>query len=216
MQKSFLICFTGVDGSGKTTHAKSLMNYLNEKGFSCMLVWGASRLILSYPFFGFTRMLGYWREVRKNAYTDPLEFAPRHVAKKLEILLRILLFIDFQIRTSLKIRLPLILGKSVVCDRYFYDLLMELHLSSINSERFTTMLSRSLPQPLITFLMDAPEPLTSQRRGFSSRELAAKRQTFLRLGRLYSFAIVDASKDFLSNQKKIRALALARIGACRL
>jgi len=209
--RSFLTCFTGVDGSGKTTHAKSLIKSLNEMGYSCKYVWGASRPILSYAFFIFTRLLGYWKKTRKNAYTDPLEYAPRNIAEKLGMVYRFFLFLDFQIKTSLKIRLPLILRKPVVCDRYFYDLLMELQLSNVSSERFTTILSKTLPQPVITFLLDVPETLANQRRGLSCEELGAKRRVFLQIGKFFGFVIVDSSKDFSSNQKRIRALTLARV-----
>ena len=209
--RSFLICFTGVDGSGKTTHAKSLIISLDEMGYSCKYVWGASRPILSYAFFIFTRLLGYWKKTRKNAYTDPLEYAPRNIAEKLGMVYRFFLFLDFQIKISLKIRLPLILRKPVVCDRYFYDLLMELQLSNVSSERFTTILSKTLPQPVITFLLDVPETLANQRRGFSCEELGAKRRVFLQIGKFFGFVIVDSSKDFSSNQKRIRALTLARV-----
>lgn len=211
MRRGFLICFTGVDGSGKTTHAKSLIKFLNEMGYSCKYVWGASRPILSYTFFAITKLLGYWKETRKNAYTDPLEYAPKNIAKKLGVVYRFFLFLDFQIKTWLKIRFPLILGKIVVCDRYFYDLLMELEFSNVSSERFITVLSKTLPQPLITYLLDAPENLTNQRRGFSREELAAKRRVFLQIGKFFGFVIVDSSRDFLSNQKRIRALTLAYI-----
>ena len=209
--RSFLTCFTGVDGSGKTTHAKSLIKSLNEMGYSCKYVWGASRPILSYAFFAFTRLLGYWKQTRKNAYTDPLEHTPRNLAKKFAILWRFFLFLDFQIKATFKIRLPLALGKVVVCDRYFYDLLMELERSTVSSDRFTVMLSKTLPQPVITFLLDVPKTLANQRRGFSCEELGAKRRAFLQIGKFFGFVIVDSSKDFFNNQKRIRALTLARV-----
>jgi dTMP kinase len=209
--RSSLICFTGIDGSGKTTHAKSLIKHLDENGCSCKYVWGASRPFLSYIFFVFTKILGYWKKTRKNAYTDPLEYAPKNVANKLGIIWRFFLFLDFHIKTAFVTRLPLILGKTVICDRYFYDLLMELQLSNVSTERFIRMLSKTLPQPLITFLLDVPETLANQRRGFPLEELAAKRKVFLQMGKTFDLVIVDSSKNFLNNQKRIRTLTCMKL-----
>jgi dTMP kinase len=211
MRRNLLICFTGVDGSGKTTHAKSLIKFLNEIGYSCKYVWGAYRPFLSYTFFVLTNLLGYWKKIRKNAYTNPLEFAPRNIAEKLGVVYRLFIFLDFQIKTLLKIRLPLFFKKIVVCDRYIYDLLIELELSNISSKRFTTILSKTLPQPLITFLLDTPDNLANQRRGFSIQELAAKRRAFQQIGKVFDFVTVNSSKDFSSNHEQICTLTMACI-----
>jgi thymidylate kinase len=200
-----------VDGSGKTTHARSLMIYLDQSGYRCKLVWGGYRLIFSYAFFAFTRSLGYWKKVKQDAYTNPLEFAPERVSKKLGTLLTLLIFVDFQIRTSLKIRLPMLLRKLVICDRYFYDVLMELERSNMLSERFTRILSRTTPKPLIAFLIDAPETLTSKRRGFSREELSSKKRIYLKIAKNLGLVVIDSSREFSENQNRIRTLSLARI-----
>ncbi|MEM3378391.1 MAG: hypothetical protein QW674_05540 [Candidatus Bathyarchaeia archaeon] len=209
MKKGVLICFTGVDGSGKTTHARSLMKYLKQTGYSCEYVWGASRPIFSYIFFAFTKLMGYWRITKENAYTNPLEYAPKRLAKKLGPLLLFLYFIDFQIKTSLKIRLPLMFGKNIICDRYFYDLLMELERSNLSSQRFVSVLSVTLPQPTVTFLLNAPEILIGERRGFSYMEIKSKMKIFLELSKVFNFIVVDSSKDFSYNHKKICEIVLA-------
>lgn len=202
-----------MDGSGKSTHAKALMNFLNQRGYRFESVWGGYKPIFSYAFFGFTRSLGYWKETKKDSYTDPLEFAPKEVAKKLGAFLKALIFVDFQIRTSLKIRLPMLLGKSVMCDRYFYDVLMELERSKIYSEQFAKILSCTTPSPAIAFLIDAPETLTRKRRGFSIQELSSKRNAYLRIANKFGLTVIDASQEFSENRDKIRELTLANIGA---
>jgi thymidylate kinase len=187
------------------------MACLSQSGYRCRLVWGGYRLIFSYAFFAFTRLLGYWKEVKQDDYTNPLEFAPERVTKKLGILLTWLIFVDFQIRTSLKIRLPLLRKKPVICDRYFYDVLMELKRSNMLSERFTQILSRTTPKPLIAFLIDAPENLTSKRRGFSTEELSSKRRIYLKIAKNFGLVVIDSSREFSENQSRIRTLTLARI-----
>jgi dTMP kinase len=208
LKKGFIICFTGVDGTGKTTHARALLKFLKDNGCSCVYVWGAFRPILSYTFFAFTRFLGYWKIIRKNAFTNPLEYTPEKVAKNFAWVMRLLFFIDFQIKTLLKIRLPLLLGKNIICDRYFYDLLMELEVINFSSKKFVYLMLRTLPQPLITFLMDADENAIYQRRKCSLKELQYKRKIFLRMGKTFNFVKINSQLDYSYNQKKIQDLTL--------
>ena len=204
--RGFLICFTGVDGSGKTTHSRVLMKYLENKGYSCKYIWGGSRPILAYSFFGLTRLFGYWKMTRKDAYTDPLEAAPKNVANRLTVLWRLLLFVDFQIRSLITTRFWLSMSKSVICDRYFYDILMELERADASSSKFMWILAETLPKPLVAFLLDVPETLAVQRRGFSKEELVAKRRAFLQIGRALDLVIIDASQDFAKNHERICSL----------
>lgn len=210
-KKTLLICFTGLDGSGKTTHAKCLMNYLNQNGYPCIYVWGALRPIFSYFLFALARLVGFWKVKKKNAYNNPLENAPASIARVLAILLRLLYFIDFQIKTLFNIRLPLMLGKNVVCDRYFYDLLMELERSNLLSKKFSILISNTLPHPTVTFLLDAPERLIMERRGFSYEESKSKRRIFFNLCKIFNFITIYSSKDFSENQTIIRNVTLAYI-----
>lgn len=206
-----LICFTGIDGSGKTTHARSLIRFLRENNYSCDYVWAASRPILSLAFFGATRLLGYWKETRKGEYTDPLEFAPNELRIKLGAVWRLLLFVDFQLKVTLMIRTRLFLGKTVVCDRYAYDLLMELRLSRLNTAEFERILWKTLPRPTAAFLMDVSEEAAMSRRQIPTERLSARRDAFLKLAGVLNVTIINANNDFLHNSQRIRSQTLRLI-----
>jgi dTMP kinase len=204
-----------MDGSGKTSHASSLMQFLTTQGNRYTFVWAGFRPIFSYMFFGITRLAGFWRRTRRNAYTDPLEYAPLRSLETLGQVYRLFLFVDYQLEILIKVRIPLLLGRTVIADRYFYDMIMELQRSRISSERFIMILSKTLPQPLLAFLMDGPESMIFERRGFAYDELIAKRKLYLQLARKFGLIIVDSSKDFESNQGRIRELTVSRIyGDC--
>lgn len=121
------------------------------------------------------------------------------------------MFVDFEIGTSLRIRLPLLLGKIVVCDRYFYDMLMDLYVTHTYSSTFALLVSKTVPKPLVAFLLDAPEGVIEKRREFSLEELRAKRMILLKLANVFSLVKIDSSEDFRVNQQRIRSLAIARI-----
>lgn len=207
----FLVCFTGIDGSGKTTHAKSLRNFLSKNGYTCHYVWAASRPILAMAFFALTRILGYWKKTKKDMYTDPLEFAPYKLRSKLGLVWRLLLFIDFQIKVLATTRPLLACGRVVICDRYIYDIFMELQKSGLYTTGFGRLLSKTVPEPTITFLLDVPESIANLRRGIPVEELSARRHLFLRLAETYDFTILDSSRDFSENRGEIQSRLLSRI-----
>ncbi len=209
--RSFLICFTGIDGSGKTTHAKSLKDFLNRKGYSCTYVWAASRPILSLTFFAFTRILGYWKETKKGEYTDPLEFAPERLRTKLSVLWRLFIYVDFQIKVTILVRTRLLLGRIVVCDRYVYDMIMELCLSQLYTTRFADLLWKSVPRPEVTFLMDVAGKIASSRRPIPTASLSAKRQTFLKISKIFNTITIDSNRNFINNSQQIQAQTLCRL-----
>ena len=199
-----LICFTGIDGSGKTTHANLLIKALRKRGHPCTYVWAAERPIFSYIFYGLTRLLGYWREIKRDAYMDPLELAPPGIRDKFNLVWLCFLFLDFQIKTLFKVRIPLFFKKIVICDRYVYDLLMELMLSRQYSDRFCKLLLQTLPKPRVTFLMDVSEKLAHERHGVSANILRRKRNAYLILARNFGFYVLKTNESLFSNNRLIR------------
>jgi len=204
-KKKVLICFTGVDGSGKTTHAKHLLRFLQEKGYSSKYVWAASRPIFIYPFLVITRVLGYWKIIKKNAWMDPLEKAPPSIKKKFALLYRFLLFVDFEILALLKVLLPLLFVKVVICDRYVYDLIMELALSNLHSPSFAKLMLHATPTPKRTFFTEAPIHVLVQRRpDFTKENMLAKQNIYRKLAKIFGFKIIDTSAQFKANQGYIQ------------
>lgn len=60
MKKGVLICFIGIDGAGKTTHAKNLENHLINQGKSCKYIWCGWRsfeFVLFKPVIKFMKLL---------------------------------------------------------------------------------------------------------------------------------------------------------------
>lgn len=203
-KKGFLICFTGIEGSGKTTHAKTLTKYLTKRGYFCTYVWAASKPILTYMFYVGTQLFKFWRKTDRNVFIDPLELAPKGVRNKLSAIWLFLLFVDFQIRTTLRIRTKLASKKIVVCDRYVFDLLMELILCGLHSERFGKLILRTVPSPSLTFLMDVPETVASKRRNSSPNLFSERRRIYLDLAKKFNFIVLDTYDDFVTNVRKIR------------
>lgn len=204
MKHRLMICFIGVDGSGKTTHAKSLVDYLLQQGYSAKYVRIASRPILSYAFMLLTRILGYWHSVKKEAWTDPLEKAPPSM-KKLAILYRSLLFVDFEVTLLAKLRLPMYFTQVMICDRYVYDVIMELDLSRLHSDNFNTWLLHIAPVPHKVFLAETPTSILAKRRANFPVKLVQAKQNFYRaLAKSLNAQVLDTSDSYCSNQQRVR------------
>jgi dTMP kinase len=198
------ICFTGIDGSGKTTQAKASIRYLTQEGYRCTYVWAAHRPVLSYFFYAATKILGFWKPSRKDRFRDPLEFAPAKLRRRINPLWLLFLYIDFQATTLVKVRIPLILGRTVVSDRYVYDLVMELLLLNQYSTRFGRILLRTVPKPDITFLMDVPEPIAKARHGRPLHYLAKRRSAYLRLARTWDFVTLSTLDSPTETERQTR------------
>ncbi len=210
IRKRLLICFSGVDGSGKSRHAKSLLHYLSNQGYSCSYAWGGIKFLSSYFFYGLTWLLGYWTKLKiEDRYSiDPLGLAPKNLRKKFLVLFRFFIFLDIQINISVKVRMPLIFGKVVICDRYIYDVITSSMVADLFTKSFSNILFQTTPAPQLSFLTDTSTEVLYARRCIPMNILDKKRKAYLDLEYSNDFFILDTSTDFERNQQKVRRLSL--------
>lgn len=142
--RGMLVCFTGIDGSGKTTQAERVVAEFEDLGVPAMHVWARWRPFFSYPFMGVLYVVLGWR--RKDYH-------------KSSILKRIwgyLLLIDHSLFFLRYIYPGLLRGRVVCIDRYVVDQLVEMRYDGLYNERAARLLIRLLPTPSETFMMDVP------------------------------------------------------------
>ncbi len=159
-----------------------------------------------FLFLGVTRILGFWTEVKKGDWMDPLEKAPEKVRRKLAILFRFVLFLDFQFTAFLKVRVPLFMGKIVICDRYAYDLIMELMVSNLFTSKFGALMLRTIPVPRKVFFADTQLSIILDRRpGSNQQRVWAKRNVYRKLAENLHFQTINTLLTLESNQEFIKA-----------
>ena len=154
-QKPFLVTFSGIDGSGKTTQAKMLWNSVNECGLRAKYVWlrfASSRGISLLSRFG-KKILKLTKLRRFNSVRNELHCT---IKERKNILSYKWIMYFWQFLTLLEflpkillIRLYLLLGYFVICDRYILDAVAEmgLYCGKENVALYLQLLKLIFPKP---------------------------------------------------------------------
>ncbi len=149
-----MIALSGVDGSGKSTQVKLLQERFRGLHKNSKRVWCRWRPITSLPLLIILRRLGY-AEVHP---TSSIGFVETRIPRNggLAFLWSTLTQIDNFVKTGAMVVIPLMLGRTVICDRYVLDLMVEGMADlkdSPESKRLSFKLLRFLPRPQQAFLV---------------------------------------------------------------
>lgn len=174
MTKRLLIVLTGIDGSGKTTQARMLLENFNRDGIEALYVWSRWEPFIIRPFIrvwkknlkkegaeqnssdGYDKMKGGKRRLLENPVFRWLWLAA--------------FFIDYGFQIFVKIRLNLIVNKLVVSDRIFYDSIID---QAINLDTKKDWLIKSMnsfwfeilfPKPDLVLFIDCPGEIAFNRK----------------------------------------------------
>jgi len=208
--RNVLVCFVGVDGSGKSTAARALTTALQQEGMSCRYVYGGftSSFTIFRPAVALAKALVF----RGNDHMETCTTKGRVLRHpRLSAAYQYLALTDYIVQTWFRIRLPLVLGWNVVCDRYIYDLVASIGvLLDYPLERTLALLRRCLafvPRPHLIFLLDLPEALAYQRKDdiVSLDFLAARREIYLEMARHHEITLLDASASQKHLQQTVAA-----------
>lgn len=140
--RGMLICFSGIDGTGKTTLAEHVVDEFEALNVPATHVWARWRPFFSYPFMGLLYVTLGWR--RKDY----------HRSAVLQRIWGYFLVVDHVLFFIRHIYPQLLRGRVVCIDRYVLDQLVEMKYDELYNERAAQLLVRLLPSPTETFLLD--------------------------------------------------------------
>lgn len=177
-----IICFTGIDGSGKTLQAQRLVARLNEAGYPAQYAWTGGRSYVSRPLiWAAKKLLKAPRAATTPGVSSSPQRAPREYGSYLSSTKRLLKHgwlralwrqVSLVEHTGeiLATVLPhLVRGRIVVCDRYIYDSLLGIAvLAGADAASVPAMLRLpriyAVPHPDAWFLIDLPAAVAFARR----------------------------------------------------
>jgi thymidylate kinase len=170
MSKGKLICFTGIDGAGKTTLSKYLTETLVSRGLKYKYVYGRFLPVIVRPFWAASKLLflrskdldknyAEYTSAKKTRLRNPV-FARMH---------ELLLILDYSLQIVVKATIPLLFGTNLVCDRYVYDTVItdlapDLGYSNDKVIQMIEFCLKYMPRPDLVFLIDVDEDTTLKRK----------------------------------------------------
>lgn len=211
-----LICIIGPDGTGKTTQANHLVEYLQHQGVDCEYKWLRFHHFFSLPVLAVARMMGISR-VETLESGKKIGYHEFYRSKLISMIYPYVLFIDTLVFTTLKVTIPTrIFSKTIVCDRSVHDTLVDLTLSTKTSGLLNTSLSKRyatiIPRNcLIIALLSDENTLRGRREDIQyDKVLLQKLHWYQVICDMFNIPSIDASLPIETVEQLIRDYALRR------
>lgn len=117
----------GVDGSGKSTLADTLSSALTKRGQPSVIVWVCLRPVLLKPFILIAKRLFVKGKDKFKDYEQHAQ-AKRVGMKRFSWthgIYLLVMILDYLPQVFYKVYIQRLLGKHVICDRYYHDLMLD-------------------------------------------------------------------------------------------
>jgi len=194
-RRSLLVCLVGMDGVGKTTHAKQLCHRFRQMGVDSRYVYGNRYFFWGLLVSLFAKLLGYKKE---SSY---------QWNRALSYVWSVTVLLDYLPVLLGKILFPKFVGATVVCDRYVYDIFVYFRYNRFYFDGVVNVLKLLSPIPNIVFLLDAPEEVVSARKPENDDSYyMEQRRIYHELADRLHFTRVDAERPFWEVQSDLDRL----------
>ena len=197
--RPLVICFSGIDGSGKTTQLTFIAERLKETGIRYKYVrlrWAA---FLSYPFLVFCRLTGFTRwKIQRGVLCVEHNF---YTNKAIARIWTLVFTFDIIIHYYYRVRLPLRRGYHVLCDRFILDALVDMMYDTRQPELFNKLAGKLLlslvSKDYLTLFFDLDEQKAYERKKDvpSIDFLRERRRLYRALAHRFNIPILDAGKS---------------------
>jgi dTMP kinase len=209
-QPSLLVSFSGPDGSGKTQHARTLIKSLKSCGIKTRYYWSRAATSGLFRIFNiYVKATLRHRSEAKEGQTGVARRRQRLRNPLLRFLWCYLAAADMVLSYFFQVRLPILRGKVVVCDRYVFDAAAEMECSLLPDDRLNRLAIKLMlalvPKPDAAYFLDIPEDVCAQRKDedIDADYLRRQRKVYIELVNRYHLRIKKTDRDFNATADEI-------------
>lgn len=201
-----LIVFSGTEGSGKTSHALATVKWLRSKGIRATYLHLDKMYLVKFVSWVFRKLGGgeKWRtlEYMRNEIIgstredDWLNEFRSHASRMQRRIRPYLHAFDNFLYMSLVLLFNLLLGRAVVCDRYYYDHLVQMNCWGYNIAFLEPIYLRFVPKPDIGFVL-VTDPVKSYKRDMFPLKFCEEiKEKYVELAKNLQYKVIDTTKPF--------------------
>lgn len=194
-----LVCLVGIDGAGKTSHARRFVAESLPSAKSRYLWLRETNSFFSIPFMALCRVLGLTEvhHLRNGVtWTEHRYYRNKAVAT----IWPWIQLVDAVILLAFMVYIPIMRGSVLVCDRFLHDLLVDLMADTDSDDLHERMVGRLMlrlvPQGSLVFMLDVDEPTILMRKSDipSMQYLRRRRQLYRLIASYLDLPSVDCSQ----------------------
>ena len=209
-----LIYLLGVDGSGKTTVAKHIEQYLRAQNRTVHCVWATLRPVIGWPIIKIAKFVLVRKHRKFDNYSEHIN-AKREGIRRFRFLLKPLFylsFVDYYPQYLWKIVWMGTKSDDLICDRYYVDMLMERAIMhGIEPKHFPDWLPRYgrffRTPDLVFYLRTSAEVAIKRKTDIPSKE-------YLRERSLYYDSVVGVLRAHIIDGDQPLSTVLTRVQEC--
>src|SRR3954465_1915589 len=156
MRKTLLVSFSGLDGSGKSTQIANLVRALHASGYRTKQLAFWDNVVVGSRYRESFVHKAYKSERGIGAPGKPVERRDKNVRRWYLTLARHLLYFADAVNLRFVVGSARLTGANVIIlDRYIYDELANLPLSSALTRAYVRFVNWIVPPPDIAYILDA-------------------------------------------------------------
>lgn len=199
--ESNMIILSGLDGTGKSTHARLLKIYLEKKNIKTRVVWARWTSFISFFFYLYAHIFHRTIKLKVNR-TRTIKVRVFYIDKALRKLYPVSIILDF-LWYYLILRLYHMVTNThiLIFDRFALDLIIDIFWETRESSFLKNLLSRVLIREMqkgcmIIFTAEIPVILNRKKSDFLSlKEIMFKFRAFELFAQYFNIPVIDTSNN---------------------